>query len=130
MSYWFVPVVLGFRILGLGELVRIPLWARSEGRPQSSSSASRSTGFIGLFVRISAELLPGVLGYNNGVWLAVVAKVPMWLLVLGAIQRWPLGRGSRIALPRCSSRSSRCAARGRSWRSKCARPRWQRRRTC
>jgi hypothetical protein len=98
MSYWFIPVILGFRIFGLGEIIRIPRWARSEGPLRVVVVGLAITGFLGLFVRISAELLPGVLGYNNGVWLAVVAKVPMWLLVLGAIQRWPLGRAGKVAL--------------------------------
>ena len=98
MSYWFIPVILGFRILGLSELIRISMRAIREGPLRVAVVGLVLTGAIGLFVRISAMLTPGVLGYNNGVWLAVVAKVPMWLLVLGAIQRWQLRPSSKVAL--------------------------------
>jgi hypothetical protein len=87
MCDWFVPVVLGLRMIGLGELLWIPLRASREGPLRVAVAGLILTGAAGLFVRISAMISPGLLGYNNGVWLGVVAKVPMWLLVLGAIQR-------------------------------------------
>jgi hypothetical protein len=94
---WFIPIVLGLRMLGAWELFRIPLFERSSPLKVVIVGLVL-TGLVGFFIRISAMVLPGLLGYNNGVWFAVVAKVPCWLLVLGAIQRARLGNTGRAIL--------------------------------